>query len=152
MSDNYNSLKGFGVIPSEILFNEDGFSIQRQSYILYSNIAMSVLLISGSTAIIFSAVNKGVYNWFFYLQVIIVFMLLLFLVLVVFLLCKYRERNKKKYTYSEIRHIETRRKGVYVNLLIEFSDNSTDKIKLYWNTKSRDFITFLKTKVESSMH
>lgn len=121
-------------------------------FMLFSNITLSALLILSATMNVISSINKGLYDWFFYLQVIIVFMLLLFLVLVVFLLCKYRERNKKKYTYSEIRHIETRRKGVYVNLLIEFSDNSTDKIKLYWNTKSRDFITFLKTKVESSMH
>lgn len=150
MSDNYNSLKGFGVIPSEILFNEDGFSIQRQFYILYSNIAVSVLLILSSTAYIISAVSKELYNWFFYSQITFVFLLAIALIVLLYLLFYYRKRNKRTYNFKHIKRFEESKRNVYVHLSFECSDNSKDKIILYWNTKSRDFITFLKTKVEGS--
>lgn len=148
MNDDYKSLNGYGVVPSEILFNENEFFIQRQFYGLYLNIMLSVLLIFSSTASLTSAVGKELYDWFFYLQVIIVFLMLIVLVIAVYYLLIYRERNKKTYSYKDIKHFEANKKDVYINLLFELSDNSTDKIKLYSNTKSRDFITFLTAKVK----
>lgn len=151
MNDDYKSLRGFGVVPSEILFNEDGFCIERQLYFLFSNSALSILLIFSSTTNLISAVNKGLYNWFFYLQVTFILLLLTFLIVIICQLFNYRKRNKKTYTYKDIKLFETSRKDVYINLTFEFSDNSKDNIKLYWNAKSRDLVTFLKTKVESSV-
>ena len=147
MNENYNRLKGYGIYPSEIVFNENEFFIHQQFFSLVANIILSSLFIVSGTLNIISAIYRKVYDWFFLFQVTVTIALTVILVVLLF---KFFKRNKKIYSYNEVKRFETNEISTYINLTFYFSDNSTNKIKLYRNRKGRDFIRFLRDKTALS--
>jgi uncharacterized membrane protein len=144
MSKDYNRLNGYGTFPSEIVFNDNEFFIHQQFSSLVANIVLSSLFIVSGTLNIISAIYRKVYDWYFFLQVAITITLTIILVVLLF---KFFQRNKRTYNYNEIKRIETNEISTYINLTFYFSDNSTNKIKLYRNRKGREFVKFLRSKI-----
>ena len=150
MNDEPYSLKGYGIFPSEIVFDDDGLRIQRQLLSLLANIALSLFFMVSGTLNIISAINKERFDWTFYLQVSVTFLISVVFFVVFYFLIKYRKMNKKVYSYKDIKSFDTKQINTYINLTFNFTDHSTDKIKLHKNRKSNHFIDFLKTKTSAS--
>jgi hypothetical protein len=147
MKDNFKHLNGYGVYPSELVFDDNEFSIQRPLISLYFNIAFAILMISSGIASIVDGIQNHSINWAFYLQIGLTSILVMLLLLVLYLVFRFQKLNKKIYSYKDIKTFEVKQDGTFINLKIHFLDNSTDRIKLYRNTKSKGFIELLNSTV-----
>jgi cbb3-type cytochrome oxidase subunit 3 len=143
MKDNFKHLNGYGVYPTELVFDDNELSIQRPLISLYFNIAFAILMISSGIASIVDGIQNHSINWAFYLQIGLTSILVMLLLLVLYLVFRFRKLNKKIYSYKDIKTFEVKQVGTFINLKIHFLDNSTDRIKLYKNKKSKEFIEFL---------
>ena len=150
MNDNSKVLRGFGIFPSELVYDETEISIQRQLYSIVTNIVLVIFCSTSILSNIMSSMTNESFGWIFYIQLILMLSILVSLFVLIYLLFNYRKKNKKVFRYEEIKHFETIEINTYINLKFEFTDNSEDVIKLYRNKKSFDFINFLKTKTEFS--
>lgn len=145
-NQDFEAIKCTDSYRTEIIYDEEEFSIQRNLSYLRMSIVFAILMVVSALNNTILLTNDSSFGLFFYSQVILVLLMMNYLTYTLVLFFKFRSKNNNVYKYEEVDRVEVKNVGRNIKLLFSFRNNTNDEVKLLSNRKNKAHIDFLKSR------